>query len=220
FNMPETAEVHDEVVIDITVTTDEGNAVEYGQVYLMVDSIVKNAFEVDVLGTTSVTLPNLVKNSEISVFYLGDKMSYLDSDTITKSIVITPSTSSVIPYPVTFNLTQYPEIDLWTRENVTATTPTRAFSYTFTQDSLPGIKLEIETEKVTYHALVITSADQVKNQYCAGDQITLPLGSGRSNWVSFKTPWLNAGSYNFYFNHRHNTSTTLNITSVTMDEKE
>src|SRR5690606_884957 len=77
FNMPETAEVHDEVVIDITVTTDEGNAVEYGQVYLMVDSIVKNAFEVDVLGTTSVTLPNLVKNSEISVFYLGDKMSYL-----------------------------------------------------------------------------------------------------------------------------------------------
>lgn len=219
FTLPESAKVYDEVEVNISITTEANVAVEYGSVFVMVDSVVKNVLELDVLGTASLTFPNLVETSAIKVFYLGDKMAYLDSDTLAKSITINPHQSTVLPYPVTFNLTQYPEIDLWTRENVTPTT-TRPYTYTFSQDSLPGIKFEMENSKVTYQALAHSAAPTNNNYYVAADNIWLPLGSGRSKWVSFKTPWLNEGSYNIYFTHRHNTDFMLNFTSVTLDGKE
>lgn len=220
FSIAESATLYDKVDVSISIATAGGAAVTYGNAYVMVDSVVTNELPLDVLGTATITFPNLVKNSDISVFYIGDKMLYLDSDTITKTITINPSTAAVKPYPVYFNVTQYPGIEQWTRENVTAET-VRPFSYQFTQDSLMGVTLELDSVKITYEAraLSYTSGD-TKDYYAAADNLLMPLGSGRSKWVNFKTPWLNAGAYNVYLSHRHSGDAYLDITSVTMNDEE
>ncbi|HEY6914777.1 MAG TPA: T9SS type A sorting domain-containing protein, partial [Paludibacter sp.] len=88
--------------------------------------------------------------------------------------------------------------------------------------SLPGITVTDtinNTHKVGYY-LAGTTYDKIDNCYNRADFVMVPLGSGRPTWVKFKTPWLNAGSYNVYISHRVSGDPKTNMGSITMDGKE
>jgi hypothetical protein len=222
-SMPTTAELYKDVPLNITVKTSTDDIVTQGNVIVYVNKTAKNIVAVDALGTGTVTFPNLLTGTDsIKAVYIGDKMAYLDSDTARVSIDITPSTSSMKPYPVYFDLADQPEIAKWNRIlNLTAT-KTRPYSLTFRMDSLPGITITDtinNTFKVKYNALG-TTYDKIDNCYNHADNITVALGSSRPTWVKFKTPWLNEGSYNVYISHRVNSDYGINMNSVTLDGKE
>lgn len=220
---PASAEVHSVVSLGIKVETPESNPVTFGDVIVMVNGIAKNRVALDVLGMGTVNLPNLLEGEEnFAAVYIGDHINYSTSDTARATVVMTPSTASVKPYPVYFDLCDQPEIKDWERENgITAASP-RGVSVYFSTDSLPGIVVSDTinpTHKVGYYTAG-TTYDKIDNCYNRADFVMVPLGSGRPTFVKFKTPWLNAGSYNVYISHRVSGDAKTNWTTVTMDDQE
>lgn len=222
FTLPETAEVHSDVTMNITVETTDGGVVTHGDVAIMVDTIVKNIIPVDVLGMTSITFPNLVPGTtKITAYFIGDRMAFLNSDTVATDIVIGESTASVKPYPVTFDLNQYFPITKWVRDSTDATTA-RPFTKVFTQEELEGsVVLQDSAAKLSavFGALTYTSSD-LKNLFMNASTLNMDLGSGRSKTMNLKTPWLNSGSYNVYISQRLSLEFNINIDSVQMDGKD
>lgn len=218
-----TSEVHKDVPLSIAVKTSTDDIVSQGSVLVYVNGIAKNRVVLDVLGTGSVNFPNLLVGTEnIKAVYFGDKMAYLDSDTARVTIDITPSTATVKPYPVYFDLCDQPEIAAYDRMLNRTATAARPYSKSFTTDSLPGITISDtinNTFKIKYSALG-TTYDKIDNCYNRADIISAPLGSSRPTWIKFKTPWLNEGSYNVYISHRVSGDPKTNMSSVKMDDKE
>jgi len=223
FSAPASSELYKDVTVNITVKTPQNDIVSSGNVMLLINNIVKNRITLDVLGMGSVILPNLlVGDANISAVYIGNHIDYVNSDTAKTVISITPSTASVKPYPVYFDLCDQPEIAAWDRERGMTTSTPRNYSHSFRTDSLAGITVTdtvSNTFKVGYY-LAGATYDKIDNAYNRADFITVPLGSGRPTWVKFKTPWLNAGSYNIYISHRVSSSPKTNISNITMDDKE
>ena len=220
---PASSELYKDVTINITVKTPQSEIVSSGDVLLYVNSLVKNRIAIDVLGMGSVTMPNLLVGTEnISAVYIGDHINYSNSDTARTVISITPSTASVKPYPVYFDLVDQPEIIAFDRaRGVTSATP-RGYSHYFRCDSLAGITVTTDTlnaNKVGYY-LAGSTYDKIDNAYNRADFVYVPLGSSRPTWVKFKTPWLNAGSYNIYLSHRVSGDPKTNMTTIDMDGKE
>lgn len=218
--LPSTSETHKDVSLNISVKEKTGSPVISGDVVVYVNNIAKNRVTVDASGLASIVYPNLLAGTtNFKAVYIGDKYNYLDADTVRTSINLTASTSKIKPYPVYFDVAGQPEIARYLRRGVTSST-TRPFTVPFYKDSLAGITTEIDTiVKYTQNALSYTSSDK-KDMYMNADLINVPLGSGRSKWISFKTPWLNEGSYNVYISHRVNSDPKITFTSVTMDDKE
>lgn len=220
---PSTSEAHKDVVINLTVKTPQNEIVSSGDVLLYINNLVKNRITLDVLGSGSVTLPNLlVGDANISAVYIGDHINYSNSDTAKTVVSITPSTASVKPYPVYFDLCDQPEITAWDRERGMTTATPRPYTHYFRTDSLPGITVTDtinNTHKVGYY-LAGSTYDKIDNAYNRADFVMVPLGSGRPTAVKFKTPWLNAGSYNIYLSHRVSGDPKTNMASITMDNKE
>lgn len=221
-NAPSTAEVHNDVTMNFNVKTQGGDIVSEGSVLFFVNNIAKSRVNVDVLGTGSITFPNLIPGeAKINALYVGDKVDFAYSDTVKSIITITPSTSTVKPYPVYFDVCDQPEIKDWLNLNVTTSTA-RGFSKAFTLDSLPGFAISdtlTQTYKVYYNALS-TTYDKIDNAYNRADNLSFPMGQNRPKFVKMKTPWLNKGSYNVYLSHRITSTGLIKITSVTMDNKE
>lgn len=219
---PSTSELYNEVKFDVSVKTSTGDPVGMGHVLFMVNNIVKNRLDLNVLGTASLVMPNLlVGDAQIAAVYVGDHINYSHSDTVRTVVTITPSTATVKPYPVYFDLVDQPEIAAWDRERgMTIATP-RGYSKTFSFDSLPGIMVSdtLSTHRVGYY-YAGTTYDKIDNSYNRADFVTVPLGSGRPTWVRFKTPWLNAGSYNIYLSHRVSGDAKTNMTTLNMNGKE
>ncbi|GEM_PF-2513511 len=221
--LPSTSELYKNVTLSIAVKTSTNDVVSTGTVNVLVNGTVKNTFTPDVLGMGSITFPNLLVGTEnIKVVYVGDKMAYLNSDTASISIDITPSTAAVKPYPVTFDLCDQPEFKAWERETGVTSVTTRPYSHAFRMDSLAGIIISdtiTEAFKVKYVALGYTYSkiDDCNNR---ADQIQIPIGTNRPTFVKFKTPWLNEGSYNVFLSHRISSGNPIQITSVTMDDNE
>ena len=194
---PSTSELYKDVKFDITVKTPENDPVGMGYVLFYVNNIAKNRIDVDVLGTASVVMPNLlVGDAQIAALYVGDRINYSSSDTAKAVVAITPSTATVKPYPVYFDLVDQPEIAAWDRARGMTTATPRGYSYSFRSDSLPGITVTddtLSTWKVGYYYAGSTY-DKLDNSYNRADYVTVPLGSGRPTSVKFKTPWLNEGS--------------------------
>ena len=220
---PATSELYKDVIIGLTVKTPQSDIVSSGDVLLFVNNIAKNRVTLDVMGKGSVSMPNLLVGDEnISAVYIGDHINYSNSDTARTVISITPSVASVKPYPVYFDLCDQPEIIAWDRERGVTTATPRAYSHTFRMDSLPGIMVTDTinlTHKVGYY-LAGSTYGKIDDAYNRADFVTVPLGSGRPTWVKFKTPWLNAGSYNVYLSHRVSGDPKTNMGSITMDNKE
>ncbi len=222
---PTTAELHSNVTLNITVSTAADEIVSQGDILVFVNGTAKNKLQPDVLGSASITFPNLLVGTEkINFLYVGDKMNYLDSDTSKVSIEITPSTSSVKPYPVYFDLCDQPEIRDWDRERgMTIATP-RDYTHYFRTDSLSGITITDTISnvfKVGYHLEKTEYTDaKIDNAYNRADFVLAPLGSSRPTWIKFRTPWLNAGSYNIYLSTRVSGDPKTNISSVTIDDNE
>ena len=220
---PTTSELYKDVTVNITVTTPENDFVSKGDVLLFVNNIVKNRIPLDVLGTGTVTMPNLLVGDEtISALYVGDRINYSSSDTAKHVVSITPSTASVKPYPVYFDLCDQPEIIAWDRHRGVTTSTPRSYSHSFRCDSLPGISVTtdtLSTQKVGYY-LAGSTYDKIDNCYNRADFVQVPLGSSRPTHVTFKTPWLNAGSYNIYISHRVSGDPATNMTTINMDGKE
>jgi len=220
--IPATSEVNKDTKLNIAVKTAAGDAVGVGNVFVYVNNILKNRVAVDALGTGSVPFNNLlVGTANIKAYYFGDKMAYLNSDTARVSIDITPSTSSVMAYPVYFDLSSQPAINKWVNLYVTPERPLD-ITHAFPQDSVPGITMDSAKYLITYKALKwssLSTAIAIDNQYPHSNSITLPIGSSRAKWFNIKTPWLNEGSYNVYIDSRVNTSSTIHITDVTLDGK-
>jgi len=218
-----TSELYKDVPLSLAVKTLTNDIVSQGYVLVYVNGIAKNRVTLDVLGTGSITYPNLLVGTEnIKAVFIGDKMAFLDSDTARVSIEITPTTASVKPYPVYFDLVDQPEFAAWDRERGVTTSTPRSYTHYFRTDSLAGITVTdtvSNTFKVGYY-LAGATYDKIDNAYNRADFVMVPLGSGRPTWVKFKTPWLNAGSYNIYLSHRVSGDPKTNITSVTLDEKE
>jgi hypothetical protein len=174
-----------------------------------------------VLGNAKIVYPNLLPDTvKFKAVYIGDRILYKNSDTARVEIKILPSASDIKPYPVNFDLAQQPLIRTWLRQQTSAAT-VRSFSHSFPKDSVPGIQLQDTAAKIAFtaNALSYTSTDY-KDLYNGADMIKLDLGSGRSKWVNFKTPWLNEGSYNIYWSMRNSGDFSINVTNVTMDDKE
>jgi hypothetical protein len=222
-NLPIAAEVHHEVNLNLTVTDNQSVTVTQGSLLVYVNDILRNKLTLDSQGKASLVIPNLISGTHsIKTVYQGDGIKYLNSDTVRNTITVSPSSSTVIPYPVYFDLCNQPEIKTWNYKYPVMASNATTLSHAFPQDSLPGIKLEVDSAKVTYNslALIYTNVDQ-KDYYNHADNIVLSLGSSRSKWVNFKTPWLNEGSYNVYLSQRlPNSSLILPINSVTLDNKE
>ncbi|HRZ96750.1 MAG TPA: DUF6383 domain-containing protein [Paludibacter sp.] len=220
---PATSELYKDVTIGLSVKTPQSDIVSSGDVLLFVNNVVKNRVTLDVLGKGSVSMPNLLVGDEnISAVYIGDHINYSNSDTARIVISITPSVASVKPYPVYFDLCDQPEIIAWDRERGVTTATPRAYTHYFRMDSLPGIMVTDTinlTHKVGYY-LAGSTYDKIDNAYNRADFVIVPLGSGRPTWVKFKTPWLNAGSYNVYISHRVSGDPKTNMGSITMDNKE
>lgn len=220
---PTTSELYKDVTINLTVKTPQDDIVSSGDVLLFVNNIVKNRVTVDALGTGSVSMPNLLVGDEnISALYLGDHINYSNSDTAKTVISITPSAASVKPYPVYFDLCDQPEIIAWDRARGVTTATPRSYSHYFRCDSLPGISVTTDTlsaQKVGYY-LAGATYDKIDNCYNRADFVMVPLGSSRPTHVTFKTPWLNAGSYNIYISHRVSGDPKTNMTTINMDGKE
>ncbi len=220
---PATAELYKDVKVDITVKDANNNAVPFGDVLVFVNNLVKNRITLDVLGTGSVTFPNLLVGDEpLAAVYIGDHINYSNSDTARTTVTITPSTSNIKPYPVYFDLVDQPEIQAWDRERgMTIATP-RAYTHYFRRDSLEGITVTDTihpTWKVGYY-YAGSKYDKIDDAYNRADFVLVPLGSNRPTWVKFKTPWLNAGSYNIYISHRVSGDPKTNMTTIQMNEKE
>ncbi len=220
---PATSELYKDVTISISVKTPENDIVSSGDVLLFVNNKVKNRVKLDVLGMGSVVMPNLLMGDEnLAAVYLGDHINYSNSDTAKTVISITPSTASVKPYPVYFDLCDQPEIIAWDRERGVTTATARSYTHYFRTDSLPGITVTDtinNTHKVGYY-LAGSTYDKIDNAYNRADFVMVPLGSSRPTWVKFKTPWLNAGSYNIYISHRVSGDPATNMASITMNDKE
>lgn len=219
--LPATAETHKEVTMDINVKTVTGDVVSYGDVVVYINGTAKNRVAVDVLGNAKIVFPNLIPDTvKFKAVYIGDRIMYKNSDTARVEIKILPSTADIKPYPVIFDLAQQPLIKTWLRQQTTTAT-VRSFTHNFPKDSVPGIQLQDTAASITYtaNALSYTPTDY-KDMYMGTDLISLPLGSGRSKWVNFKTPWLNEGSYNIYWSMRNSLEFDITVTSVTMDDKE
>lgn len=224
-SVPATSELYKDVTVNITVKTPQDDMVSQGDVLLYVNNLVKNRITLDVLGMGSLILPNLlVGDVNISVVYVGDHINYSTSDTAKSVISITPSTSSVKPYPVYFDLCDQPEFIAWDRERGMTTASVRPYGKTFPLDSLAGIVISdtiTNTFKVGYQLEGTNYSDaKIDNAYNRADFVTVPLGSSRPTWVKFKTPWLNAGSYNIYISTRVSGDPKTNMASITMDDKE
>lgn len=222
---PSASEAHKDVVVNITVKTPQNEIVSSGDVLLYINKLVKNRITLDVLGTGSVTFPNLlVGDANISAVYIGDHINYSNSDTAKTVISITPSTASVKPYPVYFDLCDQPEFVAWDRQRGMTTASVRPYGKTFPLDSLAGIVISdtiTNTFKVGYQLEGSNYSDaKIDNAYNRADFVTVPLGSSRPTWVKFKTPWLNAGSYNIYISSRVSGDPKTNMASITMDNKE
>ena len=219
---PTIAELYDNVPLNITVKTTEDDIVSEGYIKVFVNGNFKNLLQPDILGMVTVNFPNLlVGTTEIKVLYVGDRLAYNSSDTAKVSVDINPSTATEKPYPVYFDLCDQPEIVEWNRKNVTAETP-RGYGHTFTRDSLEGIIIADTLNgpwNVTYYANG-TTYDKIDNCYNHADQIQIPFGANRPKTVTFKTPWLNKGSYNVYLSHRVSSGSPIYIQSVTMDGQE
>ncbi|MDD3321424.1 MAG: T9SS type A sorting domain-containing protein [Paludibacter sp.] len=219
---PTTAELFENVALNITIKTPQDDIVSEGYVKVFINGNYKNMVTPDVLGLATINCPNLlVGTTEIKAVYIGDRLAYNSSDTVDVSVDITPSTSSVKPYPVYFDLCDQPEIVEWNRMNVTSETP-RGYGHTFTRDSLAGIIIADTLGgpwNVTYYANG-TTYDKIDNCYNHADQIQIPFGTNRPKAVTFKTPWLNEGSYNVYLSHRISSGSPIYIQSVTMDDQE
>ncbi len=220
---PATSELYKDVKVDITVKDADNAIVPFGDVLVYVNKLVKNRVKLDVLGTASVTFPNLLEGEEpIAALYLGDHINYANSDTAKTVVTITPSTSSIKPYPVYFDLVDQPEIIAWDRERGVTTATPRSYTRYFRRDSLEGISVTDtinNTHKVGYY-LAGSTYDKIDNAYNRADFVLVPLGSGRPTWVKFKTPWLNAGSYNIYISHRVSGDPATNMTTIQMNDKE
>lgn len=220
---PESAELYKDVKVDIAVKDANNDAVPFGDVLVYVNNLVKNRVTLDVLGTGSVTFPNLLVGDEpISAVYIGDHINYSTSDTARTTVTITPSTSDIKPYPVYFDLVDQPEIQAYDRERGMTTATPRGFTHYFSRDSLEGITVTDTihpTWKVGYYYAGSTY-DKIDNAYNRADLVIVPLGSNRPTWVKFKTPWLNAGSYNIYISHRVSGDPKTNMTTIQMNDKE
>jgi len=221
--VPATSELYKDVKVDIAVKDANNDVVTFGDVLLFVNNLVKNRVTIDVLGTGSVTFPNLLVGDElISAVYIGDHINYSKSDTAKTTVTITPSASVVKPYPVYFDLVDQPEIGAYDRERGMTTSTPRSFTHYFRRDSLEGISVTDTintTHKVGYYYAGSTY-DKIDNAYNRADFVMVPLGSSRPTWVKFKTPWLNAGSYNVYISHRVSGDPKTNMTTIQMDGKE
>lgn len=220
---PATAELYNDVKFDFTVKTPAGDPVGMGYVLFYVNNIAKNRLPVDVLGTTSVVMPNLlVGETQFAAVYVGDRMNYSTSDTVKTSVTITPSTAAIKPYPVYFDLVDQPEIAAWDRARGMTIATLRDYTKFFRCDSLPGIVVTDDTlsaHKVGYY-YAKSSYDKIDNAYNRADFVIVPLGSGRPTSVTFKTPWLNTGSYNVYLSHRVNSDPKTSMTTIDMNGKE
>lgn len=219
---PSTSELYKDVKFDISVKTPAGDPVGMGHVLFMVNNIAKNRLDVDVLGTASLVMPNLlVGDAQIAALYVGDRINYSNSDTARTVVTIAPSTATVKPYPVYFDLVDQPEIAAWDRERGMTTATPRGYSKTFSFDSLPGIMVSdtLSTHRVGYYYAGSTY-DKIDNAYNRADFVTVPLGSSRPTWVRFNTPWLNEGSYNIYISHRVSGDPKTNMTTIDMNGKE
>lgn len=220
---PATAELYNDVKFDFTVKTPTGDPVGMGYVLFYVNNIAKNRLPVDVLGTTSVVMPNLlVGETQFAAVYVGDRMNYSSSDTVKTTVTITPSTATVKPYPVYFDLVDQPEIAAWDRARGMTIATLRDYTKYFRCDSLSGIKVTDDTlsaHKVGYYYAKSTY-DKIDNAYNRADFVIVPLGSSRPTSVTFKTPWLNSGSYNIYISHRVSGDPKTNMTTIDMNGKE
>jgi len=108
---PATSEVYKDVKMDFSVKTTTNEIVSQGYALLYVNNVIKNRITIDSLGNGSVTIPNLlVGNEKIKAIYIGDEHYYLNSDSAKISIDITPTTATVKPYPVYFDLCDQPEL--------------------------------------------------------------------------------------------------------------
>lgn len=220
-DFPATSEVNKVVTLNIAAKTVSGDVVSQGKVFVYVNGILKNRVAVDALGTGSIPFNNLLQGTtNIKAVYFGDKMAYLNSDTTYVATEITPSTSSVIPYPVYFNLCNQPAMDKWASLYVS---PTHAgwVGHAFPQDSVPGITMDSTKYKITYSSNQwFPYPTKIDNCFSHANNLTLPLGYNRATWVDFKTPWLNAGSYNVYLDHQVSSgSQAVTITDVSLDGK-
>jgi len=219
-NLPASSEFSTDAKLNIAVKTTAGDIVNQGNVYVYVNGIKKNRIAVDALGTGSITFNNLlVGTTNIKAIYIGDKMNYLNSDTARVATVITPTSSSVTPYPVYFDLTNQPAINKWASMY---TDPARgvASTHNFPQDSVPGITMDSTKFLVTYNALKWLPIPAIDDYYSHSNNIVLPLGTNRALWFNIKTPWLNKGSYNVYLNTRESSSVTvMHIDDVSLDGK-
>ncbi len=221
--VPAASESNKDVKLSVAAQTISGDIVSQGNVYIYVNGIKKNVVAVDATGAGSVTFNNLLQGTtNIKAVYVGDKMSYLNSDTTYVSTAISASTSKAIPYPVYFDLCNQPAFDKWASLYVSSTHAT-GYSHAFPQDSVPGISMDSTKYKITYNSNAWNPyPTTVDNCFSHANSLTLPLGSGTAyaKWVNFKTPWLNAGSYNVYLNHRvGSTTSAVTVTDVQLDGK-
>lgn len=220
---PASAELYNEVKFDFSVKTPTGDPVGMGYILLYVNDIAKNRIPVDVLGTASLIMPNLlVGETQIAAVYVGDRMNYSSSDTVKTTVTISPSAATVKPYPVYFDLVDQPEIAEWDRARGMTIATLRDYTKYFRCDSLPGIKVTDDTlsaHKVGYYYAKSTY-DKIDNAYNRADFVIVPLGSSRPTSVTFKTPWLNSGSYNVYLSHRVSGDPKTNMTTIDMNGKE
>lgn len=219
-----TAELHKNPALNISVKTTDGDVVSGGDVLVYINGIAKNRVTVDFMGTGILSMPSLLTGTtNFKAIYLGNKIEYLDSDTARTSIQITPSTSSVIPYPVYFDLSSQHEIVNWEMKNqylsgVLGHKYTRAFR----TDSLPGMTVTdtINNTHKIRNVAAGTTYSKITDAYNHADYVTVPLGSSRPTSVKIKTPWLNEGNYNVYISDRKTSEVKITITNVTLDNNE
>lgn len=141
-DLPVTSEFTKDAKLSIVVKTSAGDPVGQGKVFVYVNGVKKNNIVVDALGLGSVTFNNLMLGTtNIKAVYFGDKMAYLNSDTTRVSIEITPTTSSVKPYPVYFDVCNQPVMDKWASLYVSPS-HTAWVGHAFPQDSVPGISMD------------------------------------------------------------------------------
>jgi hypothetical protein len=221
---PTTAEIYHDVKVNVAVKTPTSDPVSQGTVHILVNGVLKNTITPDALGMGSVTFPNLLVGTEnIKAVYVGDRIAYSSSDTVGVAVEITPSLSTVIPYPVYYDLGTMPEIMKYRLKYTTAATP-RA-SVNFAADSLSNFRLSTDTTTLTktkyatWGAYAFTVPGKTADYYAASDAFNVPYGNGANpSWMSFTTPWLNKGAYNVYMNQRTNLDGGMK-TTATMDDK-
>lgn len=223
---PATSELYKDVTLNFAVKTTADNIVSEGHFNVLVNGHVKNSITPDALGTGSVTFPNLLAGTaQIKIVYVGDRIAYSSSDTANVSIEVAPSTSTVIPYPVYFDLGTIPEIMAFRLKHPERLASRPAY-IPFANDSLKTITLSTDTTTLTktmyatWNAYALNATPSKTADYYAGfDRLDFPYGAGAyPNWVTIKTPHLNKGGYNVYLIQRTNLGSGMK-TVVTMDDK-